>query len=274
MNLSQIEKDKLDLKRCQMLNQLTEEMASLENKIQDSRKKNKTQKRKRVTRIALRTGQLIAPYAIIVSLLTGICSFCGHNPFKLNSNREKARFEKETDSLGNIKITKQYRDFSSVYPKVFFYSKWQKQDGRYIREVRVFEAKDLTEEKIEEIIKQYNNGDYSFAEEMLKESLVKQEIRNNLTEEEINKDAYLASLIYLEDKDDYILVKESIGDHISFDVIFILAAILISCLVFSIRKFKFRKSISEIKEKYPEIDVQTLQRELKIKKDNYSRLMR
>lgn len=106
----------------------------------------------------------------------------------------------------------------------------------------------------------------------------KTEQANNLTTEDFYSNGYLVATVYDRNKNNYIVEKESIEDDIGFSFLYIAAILLESYFIYMGQKFPSLSSINSqinaIKENYEPIDVIEAKMKLKIKKENYDRLMR
>ena len=110
---------------------------------------------------------------------------------------------KDMDSLGNVRIEQQYDKFEEDTNFLYYYTRWVKEDnGFYSRNVEVYKLKDITEE---DIIKLFEKEDFKLSDIFGEPITNKKETSNNIKiNEEENKD-YLQAIIYIKDKNDYII---------------------------------------------------------------------
>ena len=133
----------------------------------------------------------------------------------------------------------------------------------------------MTEEQMLKLI----NGNIEILREVLGEPILKKkEIKNNLSEEELQKEPFLQAIIYSSFEDDFIMVKVSFGEKIKLMGAYACVVVVSEFFPYLWRenfsKFDYMNCISNIKKKHPTIDVEELTKKLEIKKSNYNRLTR
>ena len=268
------EKQRLEKKK--MLLEMQKEINKLEKEIKYSKINNSKIYALRGLKIALRTGQLIAPYAITLGITFGIFSALGGTPFYRDKHKQKLEIMKEIDSLGNIRYEQQYGEYENNTSVISYYSKWNYVGNNlYSRDIDTYELSDMTEEQILKLI----NDDVESLHEVLGEPISKKtETKNNLSEEDLQSEPFLQAMIYSKFDDDFIMVKESSGDNIGITLVWALVTALAEIIPVLWREessdFDYRYCIKKIKEKHPTIDVEELTKKLEIKKSNYDRLTR
>lgn len=261
-----------------MLYQLEKEIKKLEIDIKYTRLRNLEIRMLRDLKIALRTGQLLAPYTVAFGIIFGIFSFAGNSPFVKDEVKQNLRTKKEFDSLGNVRYVEQYAEFDNDKWTLFHTEKWKDiGDGLYARIIDkyIIDSK-MTEEVIAKIV---NGNEVSSLEELFgKPDSSYVEKKNNLTEEELNENATLKAIIYLEDINDYAMVRETISDNIGCSVLYLVCGAFTSLMICMVRgsysSFNYADCVNNIKERYTKLDVETLKKKLEIKKSNYERLTR
>lgn len=262
-------------KQKQLLEQMRNDIVALENKIKFSKLTNLKIGAIRNLKISLRATQLIAPYVLTAGLIAGGFKLLGSCPFYRDIHQQNLNTMKEFDNLGNIRYEEQYKDLTAS-DMLYFYGKWEKsKDGFYIRTVEKYEIKELTEEEIKDLFEK----EQITLQDILGAPVSSfQESNNNVPEEEIERDNYFQAIIYTENDEDYILVRESSSDNIVLSILYVLLTALCELLPLYIRcevsSFDFRNCVSEIKEKHQSVDIPTLKKKLEIKRENYNRLVR
>lgn len=259
-----------------MLLEMKKEINKLENEIKYRKLTNIEIYALRSMKIMLRTGQLIAPFAVTAGITFGAFSAYGGIPFYRDSSKHELEMMKEIDSLGNVRYEQQYEEYENSNNVITYYSKWSFADNNfYSRDIETYAIGDITEETMLKLI----NEDVKSLREVLGEPILKQkETRNNLLEEELQYNAFLQARIYSKFKENFIIIKETSDDNIKETLLWVLATIFAEIIPFSYRtlisKFKYKQCIKKIKEKYPTVDVEELTKKLEIKRSNYNRLTR
>lgn len=260
-----------------MLYQLEKEIKKLEYDVNHAKLKNIEIRALRNLKIALRTGQLIAPYAATWGIIFGIFSALGNVPFVRDDVKQNLQ-TKKFDSLGNVRYEEQYAKFKDTKWTLFYTDKWQDVgEGLYAREVKKYEINSkMTEDAITKVV---NDNDVSSLDELLgkpRSSYV--EKKNNLTISELEEDACMRAIIYSTDINDYIVVKESVNNNIGGSFVYIFFDFISSLAIYGFRKtlssFDYKDCIYNIKRSNPKVDVETLKKKLELKKSNYERLTR
>lgn len=259
-----------------LLLQMKKDIEDLEHKIKFSQFSNLKIKTVRNLKISLRAMQLIAPYVLTAGLIAGGFKLLGGCPFYRDIKQQNLNTMKEFDNLGNIRYEEQYSDFSSASDMLYFYGKWERSDnGFYTRTVEKYKLEKLTEDEIKDL---FEKEKVSLQDILGTPISSFQESNNNVPEEEIEKENYFQAIIYRENEEDYILVRESVSENILITILYICVTGLGELLPLYIRSevssFDFENCVSNIKERYQPVDIPTLTKKLKIKRENYDRLMR
>ena len=264
-------------KRSKLLHQMESEIKELENKINNFEVDQKRVKKIRNLKIFSKVAKLSIPYVIATSISFVGFSVVGLTPFKRDDEKHSLNIMKEFDSLGNIRYEQQYKNYKDAKNVINYYGKWEiTSNGSYKRNIETYNLGDLTEDRIIEIFSKEN---ITLKETFGDVILNKTETKNCISYSELNQKPFLQAVIYSEDKNDYIVVKEPIDDNIGFTLTWILLTIFIfwimSCCINSTSKLKsFAK---KVKEDYPMLDVahiDNITKKLVIKRDNYNRLTR
>lgn len=102
------------------------------------------------------------------------------------------------------------------------------------------------------------------------------ETKTNLSSEEINSEPYFHAIMYGIDKEDYIVIEETVAENVFSTIEIILLAIIIQfilkCIDKKIFNFDFDVCINKIKERYHCIDTKEYTKTLKLKKCEYNRI--
>lgn len=269
--------EKQQLKRKQMLLKMEKEMEELKNDIKISKKANLKNNMIRRLKISLRTGQLIAPYALTAGITFGTLNAFGLTPFIIDDRKQNLQIKTEMDSLGNISYFDQYSDFDSTIGTISYTSKWKEQsNGFYERKIKIYSTENIKESIITEII---NDADITSLDEVFGAPISSGiETKNNLKDEEINANPFLQAIIYSESENDFIVVKETATDDYAETSLWITSNLLFDLIIWIVRKkyssFNYNECVDEIEKNYPLIDTKELTQKLKIRKNNYNRLTR
>ena len=270
--------EKQSLKKKKMLLQMKKEIETLENELKYSKLVNLKISTVKNLKISLRFMQRITPYVLSAGIIASGCKLIGFRlPFysgdtlKINSNNMK-----EFDSLGNVRYEQQYDDYANSSNILYYYSQWQPDiNGLYTRNVETYKLDELTEE---EILKLFNKEDLKLSDIFGKPISKKRETKNNVTEEELQQNDCLKAIIYSEDKNNYILYKETKEENNVITAAYLALTAVVELIPFFIRRnistFDFDDCVSEIKRKYPAVDTDELIKKLEIRRSNYNRLMR
>lgn len=262
-------------KKKQMLVKMSKEIKKLEYDLKHVKSKNLKISTIRNLKISLKAVQRVAPYVLTAGIVFGGFSVLGGTPFFIDKRKNELDIMKEFDSLGNIRTVVQYEDYEQTDNKLFYYGKWEKiEDGFCKRIIETYELKNKTEQ---EIINMLEIDDISLESVFGKPISKKIETKNNVTEEELYSKPYLQAIIYNKDKNDYIIIKESVGENIGLTCLYLVITILCQGIPFLIRlnsNFDFEDSVKLLKNKYQKVDVDKLKKVLELKKQNYERLMK
>ncbi len=266
--------EKKELEKQKLLIQMKNEIESLERQIKYSRLSNLKINSIKNLKLTARILQLVTPYALTAGILAGVFSIAGITPFRRDKKEVYSNVMMEFDNLGNIRYEQQYNDFNKI--NVFkFYSKWESQEGDfYTRIVKTYNVEEKTYEELVELINKENLS----LEDILGEpiSIIK-ETKNNLTEEEINKKAFMQATIYRKDINDYIIKEETINENILLTIFYLLANVPLGAVLAFIRSqlssFDFGECVERINDEYESVDTQELRLKLEIRRDNYNRMV-
>ncbi len=265
--------DKFLKKKKDFLLGLKSEIEDLQNKLSNIKRDNKRIKCKKGIKKIGCYNRLLLPFYMGYSLTYLIFSIINHKPFERDDYKSYLRIKKEIDSLGNTKIEEQYRSYNENYNIFKYASKWEmNDDGTFVRSVKEYNAK-LDEEALVKMIetKDIYNLDVIFGEP----KNVYIETRSNVLKEELDEECFLEAIIYLSDKDETIIIKETNYENFVLSFLYLTFSIVPS-MGFTIinSNFILRKALREIDEKYPEINANDLLKELEIKMNNYQVLTR
>lgn len=269
--------EKQYLEKEKLLLHLQKEIQQLEFAIKHPKVANINNDLLRRLNIGLCTTRLIAPYVLTAGLVTGTFIFMGNIPFYPNDElRFYSYVMTEFDSLGNVRYEQQYAPFDYSQDMVYAYSKWELQsDGLYVRNVNAYEIQDQT---YEDLVILFRQDDISLEGFFGASASNRKELRPVLSEDELQKEAFLQAVIYRQDKSDYIARKETARENLLISIGYVIVTLMAESVPLHFRKklssFYYHANICKIKEKYPQVNEEELKRKLKIKTDNYTRLTR
>ena len=218
----------------------------------------------------------MVPYILTASVVAGGFKFLGFGyPFYKDTNEEYLCTKKEIDNFGNVRYDEQYGEFDNMTNIINYYTKWQEDNGIYSRTVLSYNLGKLSLEQINEIIDKEMIGVEDILGFPISGFI---ETKDNLTQEEIKSDEYIEAIIYNVDKNDYILVKESVDDNVSMSVLYFFVTLFSMYIPGYYREkisnFNYFDKVSDIEEEYKNIDIESLIKRLEIKEKNYNRLVR
>ena len=228
-------------------------------------------------KITLKGLQFLAPYILCASISVGITKVIGLGyPFYSKDQvRENKRIVKQVDSVGNVRKVEQYRDYVNAINILEYCSKWKEdKDGYFYRDVEVYKIGNLTENDVEDVI----SGKKSDIKSIFGNPVSsKKEIKNNVSTEELEQDSYIKVIMYFENKNEYIMRTETFVENFGASTVFVMIASLFSIIPAtyqSSKNYNFISDLKCIKENYSSIDIKEVKKKLKIKKENYERLIK
>lgn len=278
----EIEKKRLEQRK--LLIQMKKEIDTLEFDIKHSSLRNAKMGAIKNLKIYARALQLVAPYIVTAGIVAGGFAFFGDIPFYPNDEMKAySNIMTEFDNAGNIRKEQQYASFKdeddytldSDDGLLYYYSKWEKMDdGLYSRVVQTYSI----EKTYEDIIKLFGKKDLNLEDILGEPDSSVTEIKNNLTEEELQEEAFIQAIVYSEDEGDYIMRKQTVEENLWFSLAYIVLVGILDLIVRSVRRtyssFDFSRCVNEIKSKYQPFDIDVAKKQLELKKDNYNRLTR
>lgn len=276
--------EKKRLEQTKLLIQMKKEIDLLESEIKHSSLVNAKIKAIRNLKITARALQLVAPYALTAGIVAGGFTLLGDIPFYPDDEwKVYSKVMTEFDNVGNIRTEQQYDNFKAndntldnSDSMLYYYSEWKKSDnGFYSRTVQTYSIK---KKSFEDIMELFKKEDLKLEDVLGEPSSNIKETKNNLTENEIQEESIIKAVMYNEDKNDYIIHKETVGENIVLSILYLLVTILVELVPLFYRSehssFDFSDCVDKIKRKYQLLDIDTLTKKLELKRDNYNRLMR
>lgn len=253
------------------LKNLEKEIKKLEKDIENINNKNKKMEILKKIKTTFLYIRQISPYIISPTILYLLSTLINKTPFHLDDTKQYLIEKKEFDSYNNIRYEQQYDEFEDETPTLKSYSKWVKtNDNEYKRTIKIYNVNKIKQEFIKKIIEENNINELN--DLLLKPTQVQTEIRNNISENELNKDPYLQSITFTENKKEYIFVKQPMQKEFADIMLFIILSLIgeipatIYRMYFS--NFNYKDSIKEL------YNVEELTKKLEIKNNNYNRLKR
>lgn len=259
------------------LSELEREIQKIEFEIKHSKISNFKIKTLRKLKISLYAVRAFAPYLLTGGIVFGSFAVFGQTPFIKDNVKKELEIKKELDSFGNIRYEEQYDEFLNDKSTISYVSKWYVQnDGFYFRKIKTYSANGVGENIVNKIV---NNLEIDSLEDLFGQPIFEKiEKQNNLSKDEIKKEAYLESITYSKKKDDFIVVKESFENNALATVLWFLITLFVEIFPYVIRNNNsnndFGDFVKKIKKEYPLINITELSKKLEIKKNNYERLIR
>lgn len=271
------EAQKRRVERKKILLELKEEIETIENEIKYSQLKHLKRSGIKNLKIGARAIQLVAPYIVTAGITAGIFSFFHATPFYYGDERKCcAHMKTKLNSEGDISCKKQYESFKDSTSQLYYYTKWRKEDNGYYS--RTVDTYSLDDQSCEEIKKLFDQEKESLEEVLGSPISTVIETKNNLSESEINKEAILKAVIYDINQDDYIIKKETVLDNVLMTFLYLLLTIFAELGPIWFREeyssFDFASCVFSIQDQYPKTDLDQLKKKLKIRQENYERLLR
>lgn len=264
-------------KKQKMILELKKDIDYLERTLESIDRTNKKNKKIKKLKTFLIIFKLSLPYILSTGLVFTGFSHLGITPFKRDKVKVYSNDKKEYDSLGNVTSEKQYANYSNAMNTLILYDKWNiNENGMYERNVKKYSLAKLENDKIEELLE--FNENLNLENFLGKPFLESVETKNKVDNEELGK-IFTKIILYSEDKNDFIVVDESIFDNLSSSAICLLVVLVFYYFIQLYQfdgpnKDKLAKSLEQIRDGYKDLDVDTLVNKLQIKRDNYNRLTR
>lgn len=258
------------------LESLKLEIEDLKGKIKKSKGNNKVIKNLKIFRCMLKT---VSPYLLTVGITSGVL-FSLKNPFDLNEWKCYAHFALEYDQFSKLTRQEVYYDSSLQQDRNHFikqYTKWEQQDDEsYSRMVTTYEIS--YKKTLQELLELLSKDLVDIRDFSIKETSKVQEIKYALTEEELNKEAFLQATYYCVDTNDFILVEETIGEHVMMVFIEVILILISQLLPLAYRlqfPYDSKTAIKKIKKEYDSscMNIKVLRKKLEIREENYQRLL-
>lgn len=230
-------------------------------------------------KITARALQMVAPYVLTAGITAGVFTAFGNCPFYCDTIQYNSYIRKEFDSLGNVRYEQQYDEFDNDINILSLYTKWEPlNNGLFVRTVEHYEVKELTEEKVLEIFEKFEKEEITIHDILGEPIFSIKESKNNLSSEELETGNYFQAVLYSEDEEDVIFIKESVEANI----VVLLGYILLTCFAETvpllirseISSFDFSECVEEIKRNQKNFNIDTVRKKLEIKRDNFNRLKR
>ena len=262
-------------KKKQMLLDMKKELENLEYQKEHFKTLNIEICMLRIMKILLQSFKRLSPYIMTSIISFMIFKYFNHTPFIKDEIEKKLAIQKEFDSMRNIRYEMQYDDFVNNENRIEVFSSWKKtNDNFYEREIKVYYVNSISVERIEKIVdSNYVSLDSIFGVP----DLIKTEKRNDLSEEEINSLPSVKGIVYLK-SNETIQMKESDINNTGSTIAWILLNLLIDGFLSKlIVKPSFKtlmENIKKINDENPIIDKDELEKLIKLKQDNYNRLVR
>lgn len=215
----------------------------------------------------------ILPYILVSGITFSAFSLFYSMPFVKDTRKQNLWYKKEIDSNGNVCVEEQYERLNNQ-SEISYIGKWEEAPGGYYeRKITTFGVKALNEEEIERFVME---NDVSLNTVLGEPILTKIERKNNVTEDELNKEGYIRAIIYNENLEEYAYIEESSKTNNEATLLWILLNAILNggCYIYSDfrGRDKRREQINNLEEKYAPLDVDNLTRRLEIRKDTYNRL--
>lgn len=263
--------------------QLKKEIKSLEYNIKHIDSVNARINIIKKLKLAVRTLQKMLPYIVTAGIISGGCSAAGMTPFYRDEYKSYSNVMMKFDNNGNFSSKQQYGSFknedgtvlSERDGRLYYYSKWSKsEDGLYSRIVLAYSIKNKTCEEIMNLLEKDNLD----LEDILGKPISSTtETKNNLNDDELEKEPYIDVIIYSEDKNDYTVYRESVSENILYTIFCILLTLICEIVPLEIRStyaFDYDERVEKIKNRYRALDPEELEKKLELKRNDYNSMIK
>ena len=275
----------LQKKKKALLNQMKIDILGTEKKIKNNKYENLKIKNVKNLKITGKILKFTLPYILTTGIAFETFALFGVTPFIIDKREKRLQIMKELDNYGNIRYEEQYDSFEENKSRVIYYSKWeQTENGFFTRNIEYYYLPKAKRESAEEFL----NEKVPPLKVLLGMTyLVKTETKNNVSEEELKKGEIVKALIYFESENNLLVTEESVTENTSWSLLwFLLIVVLNSGTAKVMTYLKYyndffndfdldglHDAIVNIKHDHEPIDVNCLKKQLKIRKENYDRLM-
>ena len=265
------------LKSKKLLLKLKKEMEDIENEIKHQKILNLKIAITRALKINNLRIKQFAPYTIVFILMTGGCKkITGGYPFLLDAQHKKTSHTMTLmDSNGEVEELQQYKKFKNEENIVKIYNKWQKKGNEYRR---IVETYIVDSDSLEKIKKEITNETFNIKELLDTKIQRIEETKEKITAEDLNKPSLTEARIYTEDKEDYIMKKETVLEDIGVTLLYLYILNMSEFGLLMYREINaqesYREKIKRIKIENEYIDKENNIKKLEIRKENYNRLTR
>ena len=256
-----------------LVSKLSKDIDDLEKRLKHVNIENFKKISIRNIKIFGRVLQMLYPYILAFTIPFTLQSIIFDIPFYPENVRQEKCYMMELDNKGIIDYQSQYDSFSNESNRLYIYSKWEKSNDYYTRTINLYRLNDFTNDELIELV---NKDSLSIVELLGSPVSSITEKKNILTEEEIKDDGYIKAKYYYEDKDDYIIIRQSIGENLVCSLLFLFIMGMSEYAVFKYRSdyssFYFQDRVDDLIERYEKTDVKMLEKKLEVKKNNLYRL--
>ena len=238
------------------------DIKEIEYQINNKDKINKKRKIIKNLKIGSKICTATAPYVLTTGIITGIFSWGYSSYSTLFQDEEYIHPTQKTEFDSKENITYEDPTYINQPIHVYCYSKWQKDEkDLYSRNVKIFTLNNNSIDRIIQLLENdviNQNLKLEDVEDILGSPISeKTEKKNNLTEEEINEQPFIKSIIYDYNKDELIYYKKTI-ETIEKDIVPILLYITLVTFGISVTahirgdilRYNIHDDIEKIKDDY------------------------
>ena len=202
--------------------------------------------------------RIVAPYIIVPALIFGIITPIAGMPFASKEGIHYANHEMVMDSAGTREDKIDYKDYRGGSScQVYVVHKWeQKKDGRYYQKTQEYKVSETT---LKDIQKLYNKENITREDVFGEAKEPTYEVKDEITEEELNKGDYIKICYSYCDEEDYMMLPLPFDENGS-NVLFIIGTFMGLFFTFAAQTFgdvfsdRFNH-IAELKNNYKNPDM-------------------
>lgn len=248
--------------------QLLEEINDLEYQIKNNKKINQQRKIIKNLKIYKNTLKYLSPYILSLTLTVPFLNIIGLGyPFKKDYQKEYLHQEKTITTKTQTTTKEQYQKFKNENDKLYCYGTWIKKNNCYQREVKIYNLHYLTEEEITNLLKDITQT---------RENILTTPI-TTYTETKYDPpksfQGYNEAKIYSIDKKNFKEKEEPFTRNLLSTFLYIFINTLTIPTIKITKNEELYEKTEPIKKQYQPIDGKILEKKLKIKKENYNRLI-
>ncbi len=259
----------------ELIKNLEEEIRNLSYQIHNAKYIKIKQKLLRRLKILVANLETIAPYTLISTGTLVLFSLLNITPFIRDNVKTPEYITKDIDNAGIIRYERSHSKHHSTN-KIYYYSSWQKCATTYKRTVNIYDIKHIPTSTIEKIVSGQITATLSELLGDPTETLIEE--KNIVPEEELSSPPTIRALIYSQDENNYVIVKEPVLVNNMTTILYLILTIVLSIVPAKIREINdyptLKEKIDIINDNYVSTSIISARTKLELLEENYKRLTR